>query len=253
MWLASLLVAYITVNTLVLRHLSRLSARMEEYRSGDTLPDFKLGPEAPAELREMADSYNELVTRVTRDQASLEDSLREQKLLLREVHHRVKNNLQLIASILNMQMRGVEDPAAKRTLGRVQDRVMSLSSIHRALYTDSRLDRVRVDHLLAEIVAGLEDVALPREAKYVGTPEGGDSDITVTLKERDGGEIVLAVRNTLEPDRSAALREGAEADGTGLGSKLIRAFASQLGGQVETEISAGAYDLTATFRADPEP
>ena len=50
MWLASLLVAYITVNTLVLRHLSRLSARMEDYRSGGSLPDFKLGPEAPAEL-----------------------------------------------------------------------------------------------------------------------------------------------------------------------------------------------------------
>jgi two-component system, sensor histidine kinase PdtaS len=165
MWLASLLVAYFTVNNLVLRHLSRLSARMEAYRSGESLPDFQLGPEAPAELREMADSYNELVKRVAQDQASLEDSLREQKLLLREVHHRVKNNLQLIASILNMQMRGVEDPAAKRALGRVQDRVMSLSSIHRALYTDSRLDRVRVDHLLAEIVAGLEDVALPREAK----------------------------------------------------------------------------------------
>ena len=117
MWLASLLVAYITVNTLVLRHLSRLSARMEDYRSGGSLPDFKLGPEAPAELREMADSYNDLVTRVTRDQASLEDSIREQKLLLREVHHRVKNNLQLIASILNMQMRGVEDPAAKTRAG----------------------------------------------------------------------------------------------------------------------------------------
>jgi len=285
MWLASLLVAYITVNTLVLRHLSRLSARMEDYRSGGSLPDFKLGPEAPAELREMADSYNDLVTRVTRDQASLEDSIREQKLLLREVHHRVKNNLQLIASILNMQMRGVEDPAAKRALGRVHDRVMSLSSIHRALYTGSRLDRVRVDHLLAEIVAGLEDVALPREAKvavrtdlapcwldpdravpllllateavtnaakYVGTPENGDADITVTLQQREGGEVVLRVRNTVDPDRSAVLRDGAEAEGTGLGSKLIRAFASQLGGQVETEISAQAHDLTATFRADPE-
>ena len=162
---------------------------------------------------------------------------------------------------------------------------MSLSSIHRALYTGSRLDRVRVDHLLAEIVAGLEDVALPREAKvavrtdlapcwldpdravpllllateavtnaakYVGTPENGDADITVTLQQREGGEVVLRVRNTVDPDRSAVLRDGAEAEGTGLGSKLIRAFASQLGGQVETEISAQAHDLTATFRADPE-
>jgi len=285
MWLASLLVAYITVNNLVLRHLSRLSGRMEEYRSGETLPDFKLGTEAPAELREMADSYNELVRRVAQEQASLEDSLREQKLLLREVHHRVKNNLQLIASILNMQMRGVEDPAAKRALGRVQDRVMSLSSIHRALYTDSRLDRVRVDHLLAEIVAGLKDVALPREAKvavrtdlapvsldpdqavpllllateavtnaakYVGMPENGEPEIIVTLKELDGGEVVLRVRNTTGRDVSATLVEGAEADGTGLGAKLIEAFASQLGGRVETEVTVQIYDLTASFRTDPE-
>jgi len=233
----------------------------------------------------MADSYNELVRRVAQEQASLEDSLREQKLLLREVHHRVKNNLQLIASILNMQMRGVEDPAAKRALGRVQDRVMSLSSIHRALYTDSRLDRVRVDHLLAEIVAGLKDVALPREAKvavrtdlapvsldpdqavpllllateavtnaakYVGMPENGEPEIIVTLKELDGGEVVLRVRNTTGRDVSATLVEGAEADGTGLGAKLIEAFASQLGGRVETEVTAQIYDLTASFRTDPE-
>jgi two-component sensor histidine kinase len=84
----------------------------------------------------------------------------------------------------------------------------------------------------------------------VGPSEGGDAEITVTLTERDGGEVVMRVRNTMEPDRSTALDEGAEADGTGLGTKLIEAFASQLGGRVETEVTEGVYDLTATFRAD---
>jgi len=164
MWLAGLAVAYITVNTLVLRHLARLSDRMAAYRAGEVTRDFTLAADAPDEVREIADSYNELVMRVAMDRAALEDSLREKELLLREVHHRVKNNLQLIASILNMQMRGVSDPAAKQVLKRVQDRVMSLSTIHKALYTDTRIEAVRADLLMAEIIDGLSGMAVAGSA-----------------------------------------------------------------------------------------
>ena len=165
MWLASLLVAYITVNTLVLRHLSRLSARMEDYRSGGSLPDFKLGPEAPAELREMADSYNDLVTR--RDQGTRrrwKTASGEQKLLL--PRGASPGEEQPPAHRLHPEHADARRGGSRREKnarwGACMTGLMSLSSIHRALYTGSRLDRVRVDHLLAEIVAGLEDVALPR-------------------------------------------------------------------------------------------
>lgn len=281
MWLASLLVAYLTINNLVLRHLSRLSTRMERYRSGQPMADFALNDDAPAELREIADSYNHLLERVAQDQASLEDSVREKELLLREIHHRVKNNLQLISSILNMQMRSVEDVAAKQVLRRVQDRVMSLSSIHRALYTETALDVVRVDQILEEIISGVADVgiagahkvmvktdfapvsldpdqavpllllateAMTNAAKYVGVPDGRAPEIDVSLVETAGDYVAFHVANTRGPGTDVAFAEDAEADGSGLGARLIKAFASQLGGTVEIEVTENRYDLRVDFR-----
>lgn len=281
MWLASLAVAYLTINNLVLRHLSRLSTRMEQYRSGESVSDFELSAEAPAEIRDIADSYNDLVMRVALDQATLENSVHEKELLLREIHHRVKNNLQLISSILNMQIRGVRDDAAKKVLKRVQDRVMSLSSIHQALYSDTRLDVVRLDALLAEIVAGVGDVglagaqrvavrtdlapisldpdhavpllllateAMTNATKYVGVPEGGSPEIDVSLRETGENGIVFRATNTRGPQTDRAIAQDAEADGSGLGARLIEAFASQLGGTVNVEMTEDLYDLKVNFR-----
>ena len=277
MWLASLLVAYISVNTLVLRHLSRLGRRMQRYRAGDHRSDVTLGAGAPDEIREIADSYNDMMLRIAADQATLEDSLREKDLLLRELHHRVKNNLQLIASIVNMHMREVGDAGARRVLRGVQDRVMNLSSIHRALYTGSALNEVRADHLLGEIVSRLSDLGLPTEspvevasdlapvtldpdqavplslltaeavtnaAKYVGTPADGTPRISLSLTEEGGGAILFRAVNTRGADTGAP---GAATEGTGMGARLIRAFASQLGGRAEIETDADSYALSVRF------
>ncbi len=74
------------------------------------------------------------------------------EVLLREVHHRVKNNLQLIASIINMQIRKAESPEAKLLMRGLQDRVMSLATIHRELYQTSGVTDIRADELLSRIV-----------------------------------------------------------------------------------------------------
>jgi two-component sensor histidine kinase len=277
MWLASLVVAYISVNTLVLRHLSRLGRRMRRYRAGDHRTHVTLRADAPDEIREIADSYNDMMMRIAADQATLEDSLREKDLLLRELHHRVKNNLQLIASIVNMHMREVTDEGARQVLRGVQDRVMNLSSIHRALYTDSALNEVRADHILGEIVSRLSDLGLPTEsavevdsdlapimldpdqavplslltaeavtnaAKYVGTPPVGPPRISLSLTEEGEGEILFRAVNTCGGETGPP---GAATGGTGMGARLIRAFASQLGGHAEFEMDAHSYALSVRF------
>jgi PAS domain S-box-containing protein len=67
-------------------------------------------------------------------QSKLETSLREKEVLIKEVHHRVKNNLQVITSLLNMQASVIEDPGAKEAIEESMHRVRSMAMIHERLY-----------------------------------------------------------------------------------------------------------------------
>ncbi|MGY6410209.1 MAG: sensor histidine kinase [Alkalilacustris sp.] len=160
MWIASLGVAYLAVYRLVIRHIRSLNRQMRRFALGhrDTPPPILA--DAPAELREVSATFNKLARILARDEAELEASLAEKTVLLKEVHHRVKNNLQLIASILNLQMRQVRDPAARRVLRSVQDRVLGLATIHRSLYQSERLAAVRADRLVDEIVRQLLSIGV---------------------------------------------------------------------------------------------
>jgi two-component sensor histidine kinase len=282
MWIASLVVAFLAVNGLVLRHLRRLSRHMSRFRSDDDGHHFRVRPEAPTEIRSIADSYNAMVDRIAADRNTLTENVREKELLLREVHHRVKNNLQLIASILNMQVRAVRAPDARRILTRVQDRVMSLSTIHKALYSGSSVDSVEADGVLNEVVSGVLNVALPaaapveisveldpvrldpdqavplsllateavtNAAKHLGTPEDGPPRIDVRLSQTSCGQVRFEVVNT----RGAPLNVEDMVDGSSLGARLIEAFASQLSGELEVRETGTEYRISVAFaRLDPE-
>ncbi|MDG4647804.1 histidine kinase dimerization/phosphoacceptor domain -containing protein [Roseibacterium sp. SDUM158017] len=278
MWLATTVVAYLAVNSLVLQNLRRLSWRMRRFRSDHNAMHFVMRADAPREFQTIAESYNAMVDRITEDRNTLQENVREKELLLREVHHRVKNNLQLIASILNMQIRNIASPDAKRILARVQDRVMSLSTIHKALYSGSRLDCVRADRLLAEIIDGVMNVGLPSSAdvevvvdldplnldpdqavplsllateavtnatKHLGAPSGDRPRIAVSLVCSDEDKVVFTVTNTRgkEPRHETAI------DGSSLGARLIEAFASQLAGRLRVDANDREYSLVLEFRA----
>jgi two-component sensor histidine kinase len=210
----------------------------------------------------------------------MQRNMREKELLLREIHHRVKNNLQLIASILNMQIRTVNDPEARRILTRVQERVMSLSAIHKALYSGERVDSIRADLLLAELIDGVLNVALPRRvgaevtvdlepvrldpdrlvplsllvteavtnaARHLGTTDGRPLSVAVSLaQEGEDGTIVFTTENSRGPDRVFA----DASDGSALGTRLIEAFAGQLAGNVSIEEDATRHRLELRFRPD---
>jgi len=272
MWLASIGVVYFALDFLVIRHLRRLGHQMRRFALGDRTLPGPLPWGAPRELREVHVTFRKMAMLVARDEAELSTALaekdavlRERTVLLKEVHHRVKNNLQLIASIVNLQMRRLQDPRSRRVLQNVQDRVIGLAAIHRSLYQSDRLSELRADLLIDELLRHLfavgteggsgidlhsdtEPITLEADQlvplslllteaatnalKYVGQPaDGGRPWIRVRLKA-EGDSVVLELSNSLYP-RPVTSSEEEETSSTRLGSELIDAFAVQLGARIE--------------------
>ena len=291
MWLASIGVVFLSLYFLVIRHLRELSRQMRRFALGDrTLPP-RFARSVSSELREVHATFCKMALLVTRDEEKLsralaekDESLRERTVLLKEVHHRVKNNLQLIASILNLQMRRLRDPRSKAVLRNVQDRVIGLATIHRNLYQSDHLSELHADLLIDELLRHLFAIgtetgrridvqsdldrvtlqadqlvplslllteAVTNALKYVGVEDGEARPWVKVEMKADGDMVTLAVRNSLGPETAAA-QEGVDADNSGLGSELIGALAAQLGGELlqgpDQAEGATHWALLLTFR-----
>lgn len=273
MWVASLLVAGLAAEGMVIRHIRALGRSITAFARGNRLVlDLDMSS-SPLELRQLGAAYLTMTDNILRDEAELEDMVHQKEVLLREVHHRVKNNLQLIASIMNMQMRQAKSLEAKEVMKSVQDRVMSLATIHRELYQTSGVTDVRADELLRDIVrqvvnmgtgpgrrfevtTAFDDLRLtPDQAvpmslllteamtnalKYAGAAEGALPTLHISLRRFGAGDAVLEVVNSI--GENAPLAEG-----TGLGSQLLAAFTMQIGGTLEVGTVGDTYRLRTTF------
>ena len=71
-------------------------------------------------------------------------SLEEKEVLLREIHHRVKNNLQIISSLLNLQAHQASDPATKQPLTDSRNRIASMAHIHEELYRSRNFGEINL-------------------------------------------------------------------------------------------------------------
>lgn len=282
MWLASVGIVFVALHVQVVRHLRHLGRQMRRFALGSRTPPEPLPEGVAGELREVQSTFVKMAALVARDEADLSTALREREaalaektLLLKEVHHRVKNNLQLIASILNLQMRRLRDPRTRRVLQNVQDRVISLAAIHRSLYQSEQLSELRADHLLDELLRHLFSVgaeasggvelhtdlepvtleadqlvplsllmteAVTNALKYAAPPAGAAHPwMRVSLHRRDG-EVVLTLANSVGAPSSGPTdaEGGADTSSCGLGSELISAFATQLGATLDHGTTGGA-------------
>ncbi len=267
MWLACLAVVLLSVHYLVLRHLKYLNRQMRQFALGQREDWGALPGHVAAELRELNGTFRNMAALIARDEQERERALAEKVVLLKEIHHRVKNNLQLIASVINLQLRKLRDPAARDVLRNVHERVLGLASVHRALYAEDRLSRVRADRVIEELVGRVAGMgaspgrspelrlelaplalnadqmvplsfllheALANALKHLVAAPAGQRWIAVDLSQEstpDGDAVVLRVRNPiLDPGHDAA-----EERAGGLGAELIDAFAQQLGGHCRQE------------------
>ncbi|EJL33388.1 signal transduction histidine kinase, partial [Novosphingobium sp. AP12] len=197
---------------------------------------------------------------------SLENAaLEEKEQLLREVHHRVKNNLQLISSLLNLQASRTSDAAVAELFAESRNRVRSMALVHENLYRAGTFARVAMgDHVralcshlaraygeapnrnavevdVAEVELDL-DRAIPcglivnelvSNALKHAFPDGRAGTIRVTLEAQRQGRFVLSVA-----DDGVGLPDGAESGDT-LGLQLVRDLTEQLRGRIEVRSEHG--------------
>jgi two-component sensor histidine kinase len=213
-----------------------------------------------------------------RAEEELKASLREKEALLQEIHHRVKNNLQVICSLLNLQSRSIEDQDTLRMFRESQDRVRSMALIHEKLYRSQ--DMARVDfadylrnlahHLVRSYGAEsnrvklrmtLDDVPLTIEkavpcglitnelisnALKHAFPDGRDGEIHVRLRAGGDQRLTLSVA-----DNGVGLPADTDLDATEtLGLQLIKVLNGQLGGTARVQSGRGTgTEVSITFAA----
>ena len=221
----------------------------------------------------------ELERKVAERTAQLEDALREKEVLLREVHHRVKNNLQVISSLLNLQLSSEPAESTRRGLRESQNRILSMALVHQLLYRSKDFPRIDVGDYLRDLVAQVVG------AYNVG-PERGTTEVTAPTVPLDldraipcGLIVNELVANALEhafpPPRTGSVRVRLEEherhleltiadDGIGMtapfaedtstfGLRIVKTLALQLDGKVE-RIPATGTVIRVTFpRAPAEP
>jgi two-component sensor histidine kinase len=230
----------------------------------------------PPEIRDLAKTLDTMAGVIALRDRALKDSLAEKDGLMREIHHRVKNNLQVISSLLNMQQRSLTDPSARAAMSDTRQRITALALIYRALYQGPDLRRVDLREFLEDLIAtlvmadsgatGQIDTRLSIDpliidpdrlaplalfaveaitnAKKHGLAESGGV-LTVTFRVR-GQEAELLIADS---GRTGA---AAPVVGDGVGRTLMTAFARQLRGSLSFRSCPGE-GLTArlVFPAPP--
>jgi len=264
MWAASLFVAAIAMHRLVLVHVETLRRKMRSFGRTRRLPETLAAKGTPAEFREMDAEFMAMAEAVMRDEAQLEDAVREKNILLKEIHHRVKNNLQLLSSITSMKRRKAQTPEARVMLQRLQDRILSLAAIHRNLYLAKDMSSVDAPRLVQDVSAqfgflpGQERLKLhvdpvtllPQQAvplslfvaeSFAMADQSAGCSVDLHMTSGQGREVELSFTFTAR-DISDDVGDVA------ISHNLVAAFADQLGGTItDTTLDDGQRRIVLRF------
>ena len=160
MWLWASLVGWIIVQRLLLRPLGRIQEVISAYKPGDRGLDLPTVSTPAREIGALGEAFNQVTHTVARHEAELEAAVVRQTRLVREVHHRVKNNLQVVASLLNLHSRGSPNELVAAAYASIQRRVDALAVVHRNHYAELEENRgVALKPLVSELAANLRATA----------------------------------------------------------------------------------------------
>lgn len=225
--------------------------------------DFQWNPatfvDAPEDIAQISEDLDRL-------SCAFAERERRREALTHEVHHRVKNHLQIVTSLLKLQARNIDDPVCRQPLEQAQIRLSALALIHRLLYEqdeDPRTSRISITQLFAGLSAQLRFAFPGRDAIHFSCQVSGhtiplDTAVPLALFVVEGvtnayshafpddreGVILLEFANAGERDHLSICDNGTgfdvQSDATSMGRKLMAAFARQLGGALAIESASTA-------------
>ena len=216
-------------------------------------------------LKDKNNEIKETVAQLTATQVSLTAKNAENELLLKEIHHRVKNNLEVVSSLLALQSAKIDDPEIQNAMLVSQNRVQSMGILHQKLYQSEHLafiemknyfqnlcenildsynetKRINVDIDMKEVELDV-DTAIPvglivnelltNSLKYA-FPNGEKGNIKLSLENLDKDNLSLKIS-----DNGIGKSLNTKAKGTGFGTQLVDLLTRQIDGKLEQEVSNG--------------
>jgi two-component sensor histidine kinase len=269
----------------VLQPLAVFTQAVRAYRAGDFT--FRPNPgRAPVEIHDLADQFGKMARAISQRERRLERVIVHRDGLIAEIHHRVKNNLQMVASLLSLQTTRVRSEEAREALNSARRRVLSLAVLHKHLFERDDVENVDVGQFL-------EDLCIQLRGSHVGSYDARIKitceHAPLTLHTRDAiaiGLIVteavtnatkyafpgkrsgkIDVRLAVDGDRVAlsikddgvGAAAAAEPDQSGgLGRSLMEGLAGQLNGTLAVTQDQGtevlvSFTVDRTMRSKPKP
>ncbi len=217
------------------------------------------------------------ITRRIKAEQIIRDSLKEKESLLKELHHRVKNNFQIIISLLNLQGKKLKEPASIDLVNDFKTRIRSMSLVHEKLYKSKNLDTIDIREYLTTVTkeiilmyrrhsrsvetrleierhslptnkviscALLVNEVMSNSLKYA-FPEGWNETPVITLKfmkTAEGYRLIISDNGIGMPEKHST------GNSTSLGLTLIPLFAEQMGGAIRMNSENGT-EYVLDFRA----
>ena len=251
-WLLAVAAGWFAIEVYVARPLSSLEQSARKFARGEEVEDGLTGPSAPVEIRSLRRTLAAMAKTLRGREARLVEALGEERALLREVHHRVKNNLQMVASLLNIQARSARDDSEAWGLARAHDRVQLLALVHQRIYASGEVREIRLDEITAEIArqliqgrgAAVKELTLNLDLKEARCSADRAVPMAFLIGEAlsaamdsvsDTGAATLDVALVQEPEgalRIAVTTIGALDVRASPSGRLIDAFARQLGAHI---------------------
>lgn len=181
MWVMAALIGWWVVSRLLIRPLRRMERAVSTYdpRVGPFAMPQRIGP--AIEIESLGEAFSRAVARIETSEHEMGTALEGQRRLVREVHHRVKNNLQVVASLLSIHGRNAEESAGRAAYVAIGRRVDALAVVHRNHFAEGEDNRgIALRPLLTELAAGLRGSA-PEAAQK--TAIGLDTDDASTTQD----------------------------------------------------------------------
>jgi two-component sensor histidine kinase len=165
MWIAAAAIGWFVVDRLLIRPLRRLRRDVSAYQPGEVIDPAWSGAMPAQEIRDLGNTFREISKTVAAHEAGLAEGLVRQTRLTREVHHRVKNNLQVIASLINFHARSAKNGEATEAYAAIQRRVDALAVVHRHHYAEMEENRgLELRSVIGELASNLRATASDRSA-----------------------------------------------------------------------------------------